>query len=176
MSQYNAGQVAAYFDEYGIHEWERLVSTPVEEVKLHVHTHYLQGYLAPGMRVLEIGAGAGRFTQVLAGLGCTVLVGDISQGQLDLNRQHAEQFGFAHAVEAWRRLDICDLGALAGEAFDAVVCYGGPLSYVFEQRAARIGRVCPGDQVWRADPVERDVVVGLGACVAARHPAVAGRP
>ena len=41
MPEYNRAQVAGYFDELGMDEWERLVKTPVAEVKLHVHAHYL---------------------------------------------------------------------------------------------------------------------------------------
>jgi len=46
--------------------------------------------LRPGDRVLEVGAGPGRFTIELARLGARILVSDISAGQLDLNR--AERF------------------------------------------------------------------------------------
>lgn len=144
MTQYSADFVTHFYDEYGDREWERLVATPEDLVKLYIHRFYLAKYLQAGMRVLEIGAGAGRFTQVLAELGCRVLVADISPGQLDLNRQHAEKEGFAHAVEDWRQLDICDLSALPDAGFDAVIGYGGPLSYVFEragQAVAECARV-----------------------------------
>jgi len=133
-SSYSAEWVASYFDEYGIREWDRLARSPVDEVSLHIHTHYLKEYTLPGARTLEVGAGAGRFTQVLAGLGARVVVADISQVQLDLNRQHAQQHGFAHAVEDWRQVDICDMACFESESFDCVVAYGGPLSYVLERR------------------------------------------
>ncbi len=132
-SHYDPQQIASYFDQYGLQEWDRLVRTPVEEVKLHIHTHYLAAYIPHGARVLEIGAGPGRFTQVLAGLGCRIVVADISPVQLELNRRHAGELGYADAVDDWRRLDICAMGELPDDSFDAVVCYGGPLSYVFEQ-------------------------------------------
>jgi SAM-dependent methyltransferase len=93
----------------------------------------------PGSRVLEIGAGAGRFTQVLADLDCRILVADISPGQLDLNRKHGAELGFAEAVEDWVQLDVCDLGNLEAASFDAVVCYGGALSYVFERAGEAVG-------------------------------------
>ncbi len=133
-SQFDAEGIARHFDEYGMREWDRLVETPVDEVSLYVHTHYLKEYVQDGWRVLEIGAGAGRFTQALAELGTKVLVGDISQVQLDLNKRHAEQHGFAQAVEDWQQVDICDMGRFEAEAFECVVAYGGPLSYVLDQR------------------------------------------
>jgi SAM-dependent methyltransferase len=134
MAEYSRAQVAGFFDELGIDEWERLVKTPVAEVKLHVHAHYLRVHVPARGRVLEIGAGPGRFTQLLAELGCRVAVADISSVQLALNRQKAGELGFAAAVEDWLLMDICDMSVLPDESFDAVVAYGGPLSYVFEQR------------------------------------------
>jgi SAM-dependent methyltransferase len=62
-----------------------------------------------------------------------VLVTDLSQVQLELNRQKSQELGFAAAVEGWQQLDVCEMGAIPSKSFDAVVCYGGPLSYVFER-------------------------------------------
>lgn len=132
--QYDAEQVGRFFDAYGIREWNRLVQNPASEVSLYIHTYYLEKYLRPGQRVLEIGAGAGRFTQVLARLGARIVVGDISQVQLDLNRQHANRLDFASVIEEWVQIDICDLSRFASESFDCVVAYGSPLGYVLDQR------------------------------------------
>ena len=115
-SSYDSDGVAKQFDDLGIGEWNRLLKTPVDEVSLYIHTHYLQEHVQPGSRVLEIGAGAGRFTQVLANLGARVVVADISQVQLDLNRAHAQQFNFYDSVESWQQVDICDLGQFESSA------------------------------------------------------------
>lgn len=88
-SSYQPALVAEYFDRYGIREWERLTKTLADEVSLAIHTHYLQEYVSYGDRVLEIGAGAGRFTEVLANLGTKIVVADISLGQLELNKKLA---------------------------------------------------------------------------------------
>ena len=133
-STYRPEWVAGYFDELGIGEWQRLVATPVDEVSLYIHTHYLRHYVPAGARVLEIGAGAGRFTQVLADLDVQILVADISQEQLKLNRQHAEAYGFAHAVKEWRQVDMSNMVQFDSDDFDCVVAYGAPLSYVLDQR------------------------------------------
>lgn len=132
--QYDAEQVARFFDAYGIREWDRLVQDPANEVSLYIHTHYLEKYISRGQRVLEVGAGAGRFTQVLARLGARIVVSDLSQVQLDLNKEHAYQFDFASAVEAWARVDMCNMSHFAEKSFDCVVAYGGPLSYVLDHR------------------------------------------
>jgi 2-polyprenyl-3-methyl-5-hydroxy-6-metoxy-1,4-benzoquinol methylase len=133
-SAYSAAVIAQHFDEFGIQEWERLVQTPAHEVALYVHSHYLEKYISKGERVLEIGAGAGRFTQVLAGLGVNITVADLSKGQLELNKRFASEFGFNPAVSDWYKVDICDLSRFETSSFDHVVAYGGPLSYVLDKR------------------------------------------
>lgn len=139
---YDRASVARYFDEFGDREWTRLQESPAAEVKLHVHSHYLQQYVAAGARVLDVGAGAGRFTQILASLGASISVADISPVQLALNKAHATAHNFAQSITEWVEADICDLSPFADGAFDAVVCYGGPLSYVFERRGEALGELC----------------------------------
>jgi SAM-dependent methyltransferase len=135
---YNSEHIAGFYDEYGMREWDRLTATPVDEVSLHLHTHYLMQHLPAGAHVLEIGAGPGRFTQILAQLGARIVVADISAEQLALNKQQAEQLGFGHAVEDWHQTDICDLGTFSPGTFDRVVAYGGPLSYALDRRDAAL--------------------------------------
>lgn len=132
-SNYNPSYVEAYYDLDPNKEWLRLIRSPGEEVKLYIHNHYLHTHLRPGMRVLEIGAGPGRFTQTLDEIGCNIVVSDISSEQLNANKANAREFGFDANVEQWIKLDICNMLELQADSFDAVVAYGGPLSYVFEQ-------------------------------------------
>jgi SAM-dependent methyltransferase len=105
-----------------------------DRVSLQLHTETLRRRILPAGRVLDIGAGPGRFTEVLASLGCQIVVGDISSVQLDLNRARATERGFATNIESWQQLDVCDLQPLESGAFDAVVAYGGPLSYALDRR------------------------------------------
>jgi SAM-dependent methyltransferase len=137
MTKYDPNWVRTHYNEYAEKEWQRWDRSPVERVKLAIHTYYLHQSIQPGDRVLEIGAGPGRFTQELARITPHIVVADISPVQLQLNRKNAQVLGFASAVERWVECDMCDLEPHFQEAeFDAVVCYGGPLSYVFD-RAGR---------------------------------------
>ena len=130
---YNADTISEFFDAYGLKEWDRLVSTPADRVSLHIHTHYLKEYVGAGDRVLEAGAGPGRFTLELAKLGARVVVGDISRKQLDLNERHVTQADCEEAVEARTRLDVTNLSQFGDASFDRVVCYGGPISYAMDR-------------------------------------------
>lgn len=142
MGHYSADWVRQYYDEYGMREWNRWEESPVERVKFSIHLHHLQNHVGPTDRVLEIGAGAGRFTQELAKITSHIVVADISPGQLRLNREHAVEYGFADSIEDWIECDMCACESVFDpETFDVVVCYGGPLSYVFERRHDAIAQL-----------------------------------
>ena len=140
-------RIRRHFDQLGAGEWERLDANPRARVSFEVHRRFLAEFVHSGDRVLEIGAGPGRFTIVLAGLGARVVVTDLSVVQLDLNRRYVAEAGVEEAVEARYLLDVRDTDRFADHEFDAVVAYGGPLSYVFEDAQSalsgllRVGRV-----------------------------------
>lgn len=160
--KYSPAWTAAYYDRYADKEWDRFSRRPADRVNLFVHTHYLRRFVEPESRVLEVGAGPGRFTQVLADLGCRVVVCDLSEVQLNLHWKYADELGFGEAVESRQRLDVCDLSSLDSDSFDAVVVYGGPLSYVFEEAGNALRecvRVCKTD-----GHVLASVMLMWGAC------------
>jgi ubiquinone/menaquinone biosynthesis C-methylase UbiE len=141
---YNAQVIADFFNSYGEKEWNRLTATPADQVSFYIHTHYLQKFVKAGNCVLEAGAGAGRFTVELAKLGANITVGDISKVQLELNEKYVRAAGLEHTIEKRVALDITELQDFSDDSFDAVVCYGGPISYVLnkgEQAVSELLRV-----------------------------------
>ncbi len=130
---YDAKTIAEFYDAYGEKEWERLVLTPRDQVSFHIHKHYLEKSIKAGDKVLEAGAGAGRFTIELAKLGTKITVGDISKVQLELNEKYVKEAGFESCVEARVELDITHLSEFNDNQFDTVVCYGGPISYTLDK-------------------------------------------
>jgi len=131
---YDPATIEAYFDAFAEREWQRFDQSPLGAVHEHIHNLFLHRYVPRGARVLEIGAGPGRFTQRLHELGCRIVVADLSRVQLDLNRKYGTERGFAESIERYVKLDICDLSDIPDGSFEVVVAFGGPLSYVFERR------------------------------------------
>jgi ubiquinone/menaquinone biosynthesis C-methylase UbiE len=139
--QYDSQRIAAFFDEYGDREWSRFEDGRTSPISLAVHAHYLRRFVRAGDRVLDAGAGPGRFTLELARLGATITVADVSPGQLEANRHTLTEAGLEERVENRVQADILDLGAFDDDAFDAVVCYGGPLSYVLDRADEALGEL-----------------------------------
>lgn len=125
--------VREHFDRSVASEHDRMVSEPVARVSRELHDRFLRRFVSPGSRVLEIGAGTGRFTETLLRHGARVLVTDLSEAQLAANRDHVTGLGLAAGVEDWQVADVCDLHHLPRDAFDAVLAYGGSLSYAFDR-------------------------------------------
>ena len=85
--KYGPRHIAQFFGEYGEREWERLDTDAPAWVSVYLHRRYLRRFIKRGSRVLEVGAGPGRFTIELARLGAHIIVGDVSAVQLELNRK-----------------------------------------------------------------------------------------
>ena len=132
MTAYDPAAAAGFFDEYGELEWQRFERSS-SPVSLAIHTHYLRAFVRPGERVLDAGAGPGRFTIELARAGARVSVLDLSPEQLRLNAENVAAAGAEEAVEERVLGDVLDLSRWDDAAFDAVVCFGGPVSYALER-------------------------------------------
>jgi SAM-dependent methyltransferase len=130
---YDPERAASFYDEYGEREWTRFEDGRNTRASLEVHLHYLRRFVQSGDRVLDAGAGPGRFTIELARLGAEVVAADLSPEQLELNRRRVAEAGLANQVRDWVVADVTDLSRFHEESFAAAVCYGGPLSYVVDR-------------------------------------------
>lgn len=118
--------VRQYYNSNPEQEWYRLEEHPFE---FAITQHYLDRYLKPGSRVLDIGGGPGRYALYLSQKGCDVTLLDLSEGNVTFAKEKAKQFGLP-------------LTALAGDArvvhqtvnglFDAVLLMG-PLYHLLEK-------------------------------------------
>ena len=78
-------------------------------MNLEVHRRLLSRFVKQGDRVLEIGAGPGRFTIELSRIGARIAVTDISAVQLELNRERVRAVGAEGAVTERAVVDVLDL-------------------------------------------------------------------
>src|SRR6266540_380116 len=144
-------RAASFYDEYGEREWTRFEDGRTPAPSLDVHLEHLRRYVRAGDRVLDVGAGPGRFTIELARRGADVVVADISPGQLELNKERVAAAGLEERVVERSVADVLDLSHWEDGSFDATVCFGGPLSYVVdraEEGVAELVRVTkPGGHV-----------------------------
>ena len=133
-----------YYDDLGHEEWERSDELFVHSIE-HENTYpYLEEYLPEDGHILDAGGAAGRYTVWLAENGYQVTLVDISEEQLRIAEEKLEERGLLDQVEI-KKGDIRDLD-FEDEAFDTVLCLGGPLSHVIddeerETAAAELVRV-----------------------------------
>lgn len=82
--------VKAFYNANPELEWERLSLHPFE---FQITKHYLNRYVKPGSRILDIGGGPGRYSLYLAEMGCHVTLLDLSQENvsfaLDKAKKHS---------------------------------------------------------------------------------------
>jgi len=126
-------RAASFYDEYGESEWTRFEDGRTPAPSLDVHLDRLRRFVNAGDRVLEVGAGPGRFTIELARLGAQVAASDLSPRQLELNRERVAAEGLEEHVVQREIADVLDLTGWDDASFDATVCFGGPLSYVVDR-------------------------------------------
>ena len=100
--------VKAYYDARGDDEWDRLTQTVRGRVSLELHRRFLRRWVQPGRRVLEVGAGPGRFTFELARIGARLVVTDVSDVQLALKEARLRGTDAESCIERRELLDVCD--------------------------------------------------------------------
>jgi SAM-dependent methyltransferase len=118
-------------------------STAQEWVSRQLHRELLERYVPSGARVLELSTGHDtgndQYTEVLHRLGCRITAVGITPSALDGLRARARQGGFDTSVESWVVREIGSLEGLEDGGHDAVVAYGGFLSYALERRDRALG-------------------------------------
>ena len=138
---YDPNYPRKHYDQLGDDEWTRLTRSRRGELNYIVHMDVLRHHIRGDMDVLEIGAGAGIFTKELVHMAKKLVVADLSQVQLDLNQKHMRELGLLDRVDEYRVLDLIDLRELNDDSFDAVICVGGPLSYLLDEAHQGVSEV-----------------------------------
>lgn len=128
---YDADRVRGWYAEYDEREWDRLGATLLGRIRYAIHRRLLLDVVEPGMQVADVGCGPGRFAIDLIDAGAEVTLVDLSPRMLERARERLAEAGVeaAEIVEA----DVRDLAMFEAGTFDLVVCYGGAVSYCYDE-------------------------------------------
>lgn len=138
--------VRAFYDRIVAYEWSRLDHYVVE---FAVTRHYLRRYLPPPpARIVDIGAGPGRYAVLLAQQGYDVTALDLSSRNIEWAAQRMADAGVSARVELG---DARDLSRFAAGTFDAALMLG-PL-YHLPSEADRRQAVSEMRRVLRTDGI-----------------------
>jgi SAM-dependent methyltransferase len=146
---YDADRVRGWYADFDEREWDRLSATLLGRIRYAIHRRVLLDAVEPGMQVADVGCGPGRFAIDLIEAGAEVTLVDLSPAMLEQARQRLAGAGVEAAgiVEA----DVRELAMFEDGTFDLVVCYGGAVSYCYdehERALAELARIAaPGAPV-----------------------------
>jgi ubiquinone/menaquinone biosynthesis C-methylase UbiE len=132
-ASYRPDTTRSFYNNWGAREWDRLESSFENKINYRIHRTILGESVKAGDRVLEVGAGPGRFTLEMTRAGAEVTVCDLSDVQLQINEQKVREAGLDGNVTGWHQADVVDLSRFASGSFDVVVCVGSVLSCVLDR-------------------------------------------
>jgi SAM-dependent methyltransferase len=127
-----------HFDQLGEQGWGRPDADASGRVSREVHRRFLCRFVPRGARVLEIGAGASRFTTELAARGCRVVVTDPLPARLAAHERRLRGTPAERSVLRRELLDAADMSRYSDGEFDVVLAYGGPISAARDCAAAAL--------------------------------------
>ena len=122
-------------NEVEIGEWHRLVKSAYNSLEFLVTMHYLRKHLPETGKILDAGGGPGRYALELCRAGYDVVLLDIdatyttfAEEKIKLEPKPVSDRLIASIVG-----DIRDLSRFKRGDFDAVLCLGGPLTYISDE-------------------------------------------
>lgn len=114
---------------YGqIHEDDRLLKSRQGQLEYRITMNYIHRFLKNGDRVLEIGAGTGRYSIALAREGVQVSAVELVASNLDILKKNAEGLTNIEAFQA----DALDLSRFPDHCFDLTLLFG-PMYHLYEK-------------------------------------------
>lgn len=141
IPSYDSNVPRKYYDSFGEREWRRLSRDCPGELLFHVHMDVFRRHVHQQASVLELGAGAGIFSKELVTLAGQLVVSDISEEQLAINRFKMTELGLADRIADFLILDITDIEGIHDDQYDVVTCVGGALNYTFDQEQTAIAEM-----------------------------------
>jgi len=131
---YDPEYTKTFYDAYVQAEWSRLEATAYGRLQAIIHADFIRRYINNSDLVLDAGSGPGRFSIEMGHIGATVTVLDISNQQIESAKRKIGEAKVSNKIDEFVVGDITDLSMFPDGHFDAVVCFGGALSYTCERR------------------------------------------
>lgn len=119
---------ALYAGRDGRTEDTRLARSRHGQLEYLTTMHYIHKLVPAGSKVLEVGAGTGKYAVALAGEGFDVTAVELVESNLEIMRRNAA--GLGNIV--CRQGDAVDLSAFGDDSFDAVLLLG-PMYHLFDR-------------------------------------------
>ena len=107
----------------------RLVKDHAHNIEYLTTLHYIQKFLKPGAKILEIGAGTGRYSLALAKMGYDVVATDLVPKHVEIMKNKSKKLKNFQCMVA----DGLDLSMFKDNSFDMVLNLG-PLYHLFNQK------------------------------------------
>ena len=108
-------------------EDSRLLRTRHGQLEYAVTMHYIHRFARPGDRVLEVGAGTGRYSVALAKEGMDVTAVELVKHNLEILQKNSEGIDHIRSFQG----DATDLGRFEDEAFGVTLVLG-PMYHLYE--------------------------------------------
>ncbi|PGZ96261.1 SAM-dependent methyltransferase [Bacillus pseudomycoides] len=112
-------KVVEYYSTFD--EWGRLDREPLE---FQVNWHYIQKYLPQTGKVLDNGAGPGKYAMKLAEQGYKVTLTDLVPRLVEVGENKAKELGLSTQFDGFYVADARNLTLLENEQFDASLMMG----------------------------------------------------
>jgi SAM-dependent methyltransferase len=125
--------VKRFYSGYVKKEWARLQADPYHRLEFETTFEFLRRFLPRKGLILDAGGGPGRYTVELAKKGYDVVLLDYTSANLRFAKERIKKEGLSTRVKEIVEGSIVDLSMFSNDAFDAVVCLGGPLSHILRE-------------------------------------------
>lgn len=150
-------------DFYQNYDEEARLASRCGKVEYVTTMHYIQRFLKPGMRILELGAGTGRYSHALARQGYSVDAVELVEHNIQRFRQNTQE-GEPVTIRQGSATDLSELG---DNVYDLTLILG-PMYHLFDpedqrkalQEAVRVTR--PGGILFAAYCMADPALLSMG--------------